>query len=401
MNIVKIKDNLHWIGAVDKDLRIFDVVMETKFGTSYNSYLLETSEGAVIFETVKEKFVDEYIEKIKSITDLENIKYIVLQHTEPDHAGGLFKLMELLPDVTIVGSRIALSYLKEITNAPFNGMEVKDNEELVLGDTTFKFISAPLLHWPDTIYTYVEKDKFLFTCDSFGSHYGSDELFVSKILGKDALDYDFALRKYFDDILSPFKKHLNKALDKIKDLEIEFILPGHGPVLDTFIKERIEEYYDLAAYEEVKNDVVMVYASSYGYTKEMAGIVRDQLINNGLRVHEFEIDQSNFGELKDKILKKIEASHGLIVGSTTINSDAVPIISELLINLNPIVHNRKVAGVFGSFGWSGEGVTNVDQRFTQLKYIKVDPYKWKFKPNKNDFEGIEEFTNAFIEKMKK
>lgn len=401
MDIVKIKDNLHWIGSVDKDLRIFDVVMETKFGTSYNSYLLETSEGAVIFETVKEKFVDEYIEKIKKITDINNVKYIVLQHTEPDHAGGLFKLMELLPDVTVIGSRIALGYLSEITNAPFTGMVVKDNDELVMGDTKLKFINAPFLHWPDTIYTYIEQDKFLFTCDSFGAHYGSDELFVSKILGKDALDYDFALRKYFDDILSPFKKHLNLALDKIKDLDIDYILPGHGPVLDTFIQERIAEYYDLAQYEEIKNDVVLVYASSYGYTKEMAGVVRDHLIKNGLRVHEFEIDSSNFVEMKPLILKKIEASSGIMIGSTTINSDAVPIISELLINLNPIVHNRKVAGVFGSFGWSGEGVTNVDERFRQLKYKKVDPYKWRFKPNQEDYVGIEEFTNEFIDKIKK
>ncbi len=401
MNVVNIKKNLHWIGAVDKDLRIFDVVMETKFGTSYNSYLLETSEGAVIFETVKEKFVDEYIEKIKSITDIENIKYIVLQHTEPDHAGGLFKLMELLPDVTVIGSRIALGYLSEITNAPFTGMVVKDNDELTLGDTTLRFINAPFLHWPDTIYTYIEKDKFLFTCDSFGAHYGSDELFVSKILGKDALDYDFALRKYFEDILSPFKKHLNLALDKIKELEIDFILPGHGPVLDTFIQERIAEYYELAAFEEIKNDVVLIYASSYGYTKEIAAQVRDQLIRNGLRVHEFEIDQSNFSELKPKILAKIESSRGLLIGSTTINSDAVPIISELLINLNPIVHNRKVAGVFGSFGWSGEGVTNVDERFKQLKYIRVDAYKWRFKPNEENFVGIRTFTDEFIEKMNK
>jgi len=401
MNIVKIKDNLHWIGSVDKDLRVFDVVMETKFGTSYNSYLLETSEGAVIFETVKEKFVDEYIEKIKKITDIENVKYIVLQHTEPDHAGGLFKLMELLPDVKVIGSRVALTYLSEITNAPFDGVVVKDNDELVLGDTTLKFINAPFLHWPDTIYTYIEQDKLLFTCDSFGAHYGFDNLFVSEILGKDALDYDFALRKYFKDILSPFKKHLNIALKKIDTLEIDFILPGHGPVLDTFIKERIQEYYELAEYEEIKKDVVLVYASSYGYTKEMAGVVRDKLIYEGLRVHEFEIDTTNFSYLKPLILKKIEASHGLMIGSTTINSDAVPIISELLINLNPIIHNRKVAGVFGSFGWSGEGVTNVDERFRQLKYIKVDPYKWRFKPNEGDYEGIGDFTDAFIAKMNK
>lgn len=401
MKVMEIKDNLHWIGAVDKDLRIFDVVMETKFGTSYNSYLLETSEGAVIFETVKEKFVDEYIEKIKSITDIENVKYIVLQHTEPDHAGGLFKLMELLPDVKIVGSRIALSYLSEITNAPFEGVTVKDGDELVLGDTKLKFINAPFLHWPDTIFTYVEKDKFLFTCDSFGAHYGFDNLYVSELKGRDKYDYDYALVKYFDDILSPFKKHLNVALKKIEHLDIDYIFPGHGPVIDINVKDRINEYFELGKIDEIKKDVVLVYASSYGYTANMAAYIKDKLNDSGLHVHEYSVDVNNFAKLKPEILKKIEGSHGLMVGSTTINSDAVPIISELLINLNPIVHNRKVAGVFGSYGWSGEGVTNVDERFRQLKYPKIEPYKWKFKPSKEDFDNIEVFINAFIEKMAK
>ena len=149
---LSINSDFYWLGALDPNLRIFDIVMETEFGTTYNAYLLKTSEGGVLFETVKDKCFDEYLEKLKSLISLEEIKYIVVDHTEPDHAGSVAKLLEVAPHITVIGSTIAIKYLGQMINAPFKSLAVKDTDKLTVGNKTLHFISVPQLHWPDNVY---------------------------------------------------------------------------------------------------------------------------------------------------------------------------------------------------------------------------------------------------------
>ncbi|WP_143327527.1 FprA family A-type flavoprotein, partial [Clostridium sp. LS] len=163
MEILELKKNLYWTGVLDKNLRVFDIIMETEFGTSYNSYLLKTNEKTVLFETAKAKFFDEYLNALSKIIDVKDIDYIVVNHTEPDHAGSIEKLIEMNPDVKIVGTQVAIGFLKNIVNRDFNGIIVKENETLELGDKTLRFMILPNLHWPDTMYTYIEEDKTLVT----------------------------------------------------------------------------------------------------------------------------------------------------------------------------------------------------------------------------------------------
>ena len=274
---ISINPDLTWVGALDPNLRIFDIIMETKFGTTYNSYVLKGTEGVAIFETVKEKFFDEHLEKIKSVVKPEDITYIVVNHTEPDHAGSVGKLLEFAPNATVVGSSLAIRYMSQIMNKPFKSKVVKDGETISLGNKTIKFLSVPQLHWPDTMYSYVIEDETLITCDSFGAHYSDERVIKSQLEAEKEADYIEAYNYYFSMIMGPFKPYVLKALDKIKDLSIKFICPGHGMVLDG---DNIEKYMEL--YREwsqpVKREtpsIVIPYVSAYGYTAELAEKVKE------------------------------------------------------------------------------------------------------------------------------
>ena len=203
METLELKKNLYWTGIKDKDLRVFDIIMETEFGTTYNSYLIKGSEKKALFETAKFKFFDTYLAELKQLVDINKIDYIIVDHTEPDHAGSVEKLIEMNPNIKIVGTAVAISFLKNIVNRDFYSIPVKENDTLSLGDKTLHFMILPNLHWPDTMYTYVEEDKVLVTCDSFGSHYTFDGVLRSQVTDEEG--YMTALKYYFDNIIGPFK----------------------------------------------------------------------------------------------------------------------------------------------------------------------------------------------------
>lgn len=222
--VINITDNVKWIGVLDYDIMTFDIVMTTEFGTSYNSYFIDAEKKAIV-EVAKEKFSGKYLDKLRSVTDPAEIQYIILDHTEPDHSGSLRLLLHIAPSATVVGSGNAIRYLHDMVNAPFKSLVVRDGDTLSLGNKTLKFISAPNLHWPDTIFTYLEEDKILFTCDSFGAHYCDYEMY-SKLTP----DFIKSFKYYFDVILKPYSRFMVKAIEKIRPLEISNICPGHGPV---------------------------------------------------------------------------------------------------------------------------------------------------------------------------
>lgn len=401
-NTFKITENLFWVGALDPNLRIFDIIMETKFGTSYNSYLLKGSQGIALFETVKEKFFDEHLEKIRLITNLEDINYIVVNHTEPDHAGSVEKLLEYAPNATVVGSSLAIKYLSEIINKPFNSKVVKDGETLSLGDKTLKFISAPQLHWPDTMYSYVVEDETLITCDSFGAHYCDDRILKSSIEEDKEDDYVEAYNYYFRMIMGPFKPFMLKAMDKIKDLKLNYICPGHGLVLD---KSNIEKFMNL--YREwcqptkrEKQSIVIPYVTAYGYTETIA-----QAIKKGIESSNFDVDILMYDLVTadmNEVLKEINECSGLLIGSPTLLADTLPQIWTILSSLNPVIHRGLPASCFGSYGWSGEALKNITERYKQLKLNVVsEPLGIIFKASEENLETAFNFGLDFAKKVLK
>ncbi len=399
MKSVQIRKDIYWVGSLDPNLRVFDIIMYTPFGTTYNSYVVKGSKKTALFETVKEKAFDQYMERLDHLgVSLDSIDYIIVDHTEPDHAGSVAKILDLAPNAKVVGSVTAIQFLKNIVNKPFPYIEVKDGDTLSLGNKTLKFINAPFLHWPDSMYTYIEEDKMLMTCDSFGSHYCSEGIFNDKIENKK--NYMEALEYYFNMIMGPFKKYVLKAIEKITPLDIDVICPGHGPVLRENPREIVDIYKKWSegyAVDNIIPKITLCYVSAYGYTEEMA----KKIIEGIKSIGEFDISLYDVihHDLND-ILTRINNSDGLLFGTPTINGDALKPIWDILTNLNPLVHGGKVAGAFGSFGWSGEGVPNVMERLKQVRLNLAGSLKSSFKPNTEDLQDAYIYGIDFAKKVK-
>ncbi len=390
MGAIKAKDQIWYVGVQDPDLRVFDIIMHSDYGTSYNAYIVKGTEKTVLFETSKAKFFDKFLDNIREVTDPSKIDYIVVDHTEPDHTGSVEKLLELAPNATVLGSGTAITFLKEIVNHPFNAKAVSEKDRIDLGGLTLTFLSVPMLHWPDSMYTYIPELKALFTCDSFGCHYADDRVFNDLIEG----DFTEAYKYYFDNIIGPFKNpFMLKALDRIKDLPIEFVGNGHGPVL----RSNIQHYFDLyrtwsTPVVREKKTVAVAYVSAYGYTKQLAESICEGLTQSGVSVKCFDLVTDDNAQAKAAIAD----ADGFLLGSPTLVGDALPPVYEMLVGLNPIIHKGKFAAAFGSYGWSGEAVPNLVARMQQLKLnMPLEGMKVRFKPTQTDLDAAKQYGLAF------
>lgn len=393
MKTLKLQEGLYWTGILDPQLRVFDIIMNTEYGTTYNSYLIKGSEKTALFETAKAKFMDEYLDKLTSLIDVKDIDYIIVDHTEPDHAGSAEKLIQLNPAIKLVGTATAISFMKEICNTEFASIIVKEGDCLSLGDKTLRFIAAPNLHWPDSMYTYVEEDKVLFTCDSFGAHYSLDQVLSSKITDQEA--YMSALRYYYDNIIGPFKPYVLKAIDKIADLDIDMVCPGHGPVLDDDPWKIINIYKDWSTEvnPNTKKTVVIPYVAAYGYTEILANKITEGIKASGdIEVKLFDMVTSDQAE----VLGEIYWADGILLGTPTILGEALKPIWDLTTSIFPVLHGGKIASAFGSYGWSGEGVPHIMQRLVQLR-MKVfgEGLRVRFKPSEKQLAEAYEFGYNF------
>ena len=394
-NIIQVSEDVTWIGVLDQELITFDIVMETKYGTTYNSYFIDTDKKAVI-ETVKEKYWPDFKEKLLLLTDPSEIEYIICNHTEPDHSGSLKYLLEMAPQATVVGSGQALTYLGEIMDRPFPSLKVKDGDVIDLGNKMLRVISAPNLHWPDTIYTYLEEEGLLFTCDSFGAHYADERMF-DDLVG----DYNDAFDYYFDVILKPFSKFMLKAIEKIKTLPLDMICPGHGPILRSGWKEKIDRSFKLAStyMEEIRKDsrVLIAYISAYGYTREMAELIAEGLKKTGtIHVELADIENMMLGDMEELLVK----SDALIVGSPTINQNTLLPVYKLFSVINPIRDKGKPAAAFGSYGWSGEAVGLIENHLKNLKLnIVSEGRTTRFHPGSEDSDQLIRFGEEFAQAL--
>lgn len=385
----EIKKGIYWVGAKDPDLRVFDIVMETEYGTTYNSYLVRGEKTALI-EGVKAGFEDQLFKHLAEVADPGEIDYIILNHTEPDHSGALAVLLEKMPRAQVVASKTAVMFLSRMLHKEFNHRVVGHGEEIDLGGRTLRFIAAPFLHWPDSMFTYVPEAKVLFTCDVFGRHYCSGEMF-------DDLEADpgDSFKYYYDVIMSPFGKYVLEALDKIKDLELEVICPSHGPVLRRDIQSCVAFYRKWATREKPadgRKQVPVIYTSAYGYTGLLAGEIAIGLAEAGVAAELLEIGKYP----KEELVEKINASDGFIIGSPTINRDAVPPVWELLAHVNVLVNKDKPAAAFGSYGWSGEAVKLIEQRLQGLQCKVAQPgLRVNFVPGRESLEAAREFGRSF------
>lgn len=393
MKTKQLKNDLFWVGNQDPDLRIFDILMVTEFGTSYNSYVLKGSEKNVVFEASKAKFTEDYLDKLTGIIPLDEIDYIILSHSEPDHSGTIEKMLELNPGLKLVGTSAAINFMKEICNRDFAGVVVKEGDTLSLGNKALKFIMAPNLHWPDTMFTYVEEDGLLVTCDAFGAHYSLEGVTSDSISVQE--DYQSALKFYFDGIIAPFKSFALDAVKKVEGLKIDMILTGHGPVLTENPKAVIEQYREWATEKNpnAKKTVIIPYVSAYGYTEMLAEKIREGIQAYGdIDVRLYDLVTAD----KEKVLDELYWADGILFGTPTMVGEALKPIWDLTTSIFAKTHGKKIASAFGSYGWSGEGVPNIMDRLRQLGMkLYGNGLRVRFKPNEAQLQEAFEFGYGF------
>lgn len=361
--ILDIIADVKWIGVLDADIRNFDIVMETQYGTTYNSYFINAQKKTIV-DATKEKFWDVYLAKLLAVTKPEEIEYIIVHHSEPDHSGNLANLLQLAPQAIVVGSGNVVRYLGDLLNRDFAHIIVKDGDTLDLGNKTLHFIGAPNLHWPDTMYSYLEEDKLLFTCDSFSAHFCHPEMYDDKVG-----DFDDSFKYYFDVIMKIYSKFALKAIEKIRPLDIRAVCTGHGPVLTHNWKKYVDltEKYAREAFVEPKSERVMIaYVSAYGNTKLMAeAIAKGFEEHNTIEIDLCDIEKMSFGEIE----LKINQASAFIIGSPTINQNTFLPIYMMFAAMSPLRDRGKLAGCFGSYGWGGEVQKIIEGNLSNLKLI--------------------------------
>ena len=391
---IRISKDLYYIGVSDPDIRTFDIIMKTANGTTYNAYLLKTSQGVIIFDTVKKEFEDVFFEKLESVCSYDQIKYIIMHHLEPDHSGALPTLTKRCPNAKIFISPMAGPMLKAIVaKEEMNFEAVWTNKEITLGNKTIKFLSTPNLHWPETMSSYLVEDKILFSGDVFGSHYFDDRLF-DDLVG----DFEYAFKYYYDHIMRPFKSDVLKALDLYAQFEIDTICNLHGPIIREKPQYYIDKYKEFSTKHNRlhgKKIVSIFYVTSYKNTKEMAQRIFDGVESNETLIANIydltALDEAN-------MLSILEESTGIIIGAPTINGDAPKPVWDLLSCMMLLEKKGKFGGTFGSYGWSGEAVEMINSRLKDLKFrVPLEPKKVKLIPTKQELFDCYEFGFEFGE----
>ena len=399
MAAYKISDKIYSVGVQNPDLRVFDIVMATKYGTSYNSYIVKGNEVALI-EASHADFEGVYEANIREVVDPAEIRYVILNHTEPDHSGALRDILKLCPNATVLATAVALNYLKNIVNEPFNSRPVKDGEVLDLGCVTLNFTVSPLLHWPDSMFTYCPEEKTLFSCDVFGSHYSSEKMLDKDIDNVEG--YKEAFKGYYDAIFGPFKTFVVAGMAKIAKYPFETVCPSHGPVLtkDGLLPYVLDSYR--AWSKPVKNAVKTVpvfYCSAYGCTAKLAAAIVDGVkeVIPDAACEAYDLIKNDMADMR----AKINSCDACAIGSPTLNSDAVPPVWDLLAGVDAINSRKKPVAVFGSYGWSGEAVPNLIARVNGLKMAVVgEGFKVCFVPTAEDLAAAKEYGKQLASALK-
>lgn len=370
---IEIKPGIHWLGALHPELRVFDDLFPTEHGTTYNSYLIRGSEKTALIDTVKVKFVDQYLEKVKALIDPAELDYIVVNHAEGDHSGSLSYLLEHCPNATVVSTQAAKNFVSNMIHKPFQSKTVKDGDTIDLGGRTLRFIMAPFLHWPDTMFTRLEEDHILFSCDAFGAHYCN----LNSIFNDEIEDFSSERAFYFDCLMRPFKDKVLNAIEKIRHDVIDMICPSHGPIIRKDPWQVIEQYENWSKPKGSGKKVVVFYISPHGSTEKMAKAFAEGAGANGIEVSSHHI----VGLSGDALRDLLEAGDALVFGVPTINRDVPKPMWDVLAYLSTVKLKTNLAAVFGSYGWSGEACKMVDERLKGMGFKLVsDPLRTVFTP---------------------
>jgi len=358
---VKVSDHVYWVGAVDWGIRDFHGYL-TNRGTTYNAFLI-MADTVTLIDTVKAPFAEEMLSRIASVIDPGKIDYIISNHTEMDHSGGLPAAMAAINPSKVFASPKGVQALAAHFHLPIEVSPVKSGETLSLGNSSLTFLETPMLHWPDSMFTYLAQDQLLFSSDAFGMHLASTERFADE-LPSQLLEEEGA--KYFANILMPFSPLVTRLLDQVGKLglSIKTIAPDHGPIWRRNTNRMIELYGQWAT-QRPQAKAVVVYDTMWGSTEKMARAISEGLYEGGISANLMPLQSCHRSDIATELLE----CGALIVGSPTLNNNLLPTVADLLTYLKGLKPKNLVGTVFGSFGWSGEATGQIQE---VLQTLKVD-----------------------------
>ena len=389
MSAIKLREGIWSVGILNPALRVFDIVMESKYGTSYNAYLL-TGEKNVLIETVHLDYWDEFVSNVEEVLPLEQVDYLIMNHTEPDHSGSVARLLERCPNLTVLCTTSAKKFLTAIANRALPCRVVKDGDTLDLGNKVLHVLTAPLLHWPDSMFTWDPVDRTLFTCDFLGAHFCEPTMKDTGIRPVYRNAYEGELRYYFDCIFGPFKPSVLAGLDKMP-AEAELVCPSHGPVLTETLAHAKERYRAWSTPAPKSGPTAAVlYCSAYGCTKALAEAAARALADEGFQVTAADLvyDAADVSGL-------VNGCDVVLFGAPTINRNAPEAIWHAVHAVDAINTKGRAAGAFGSFGWTGEAADMLQAQLAQLKFKTLEkPFKVCFRPTEADLAAVADYARA-------
>lgn len=388
---MEIAKKIHWVGIKDWQLRTFHgEELSTHRGSTYNSYLIK-DEKTVLVDTAWDPYKEEFVANLEKMVGLENIDYVIVNHSEIDHSGSLALLMSKIPDTPVYCTQNGAKILKRHYHQDWNFRTVKTGDTLPIGEYELMFIEAPMLHWPDTMFTYVKGAGVLLSNDGFGQHYATEEYFNDQV--NEGELYEEAI-KYYANILTPFSKMVKQKIDQLKalNLPLNIIAPSHGVIWRKDPMQIVDKYYEWASdYQE--NMVTIIYDTMWGGTQKMAQAIAQGVEGAGVSCKLFNCAKTDHADMLTEVFK----AKGVIMGSSTVNNGILSHVASMLEGIKGLKLKNKKGAAFGTYGWSGESPKILAQRLEESGFdIVQDGIKFQYNPNEEELQKCREFGSRFV-----
>ncbi len=381
----KIKENIFWVGAVDWDRRLFDSLIQLPDGTSYNSYLVYGKDKTALFDTVDPSKTDILM---SNLSDVPNIDFVISHHSEQDHSGAIPDVLKKFKNAKVITTPKGKGLLMDHLSVPEDKIiTVNDGETISLGDKTIEFIHTPWVHWPETMVSFLREDRILFSCDLFGSHLAASDLFFNEYWR--VCD---AAKRYYAEVMMPFRTTIKKHLEKIEKYPIDIIAPSHGPLY----KEHqciIESHKEWVS-DKVSNTVIIPYVSMHNSTQLMVDYLTESLVKKDIMVERFNLPVTDIGKLA---ISLVDAAT-IVVGSPTVLAGAHPLVVSAVFLANALRPKLKFASIIGSYGWAGKMTEQIKSLMSNLSVELLEGVVIKGMPKDKDYSVLDRLANDILNK---
>jgi flavorubredoxin len=393
MQYINLTDSIYFLGYNDRRTHLFENIWPIPHGISYNSYLV-VDEKIALIDTVERSFIDEFLDSIEEIVGQRKVDYLVINHMEPDHSGALKAVIQKYPDIILVGNKKTFSFVESFFKEPDKVLLVHDDSVLNLGTHRLQFQTIPMVHWPETMVTYEETNKILFSGDAFGSYGTLDGGIFDDEINLEF--YEVEVMRYFTNIVGKYCPHTQRAIKKLAPLDIKMIAATHGPVWRTDLQWVLTRYNKWSSYD-LDEGVVIVYGSMYGNTQKMAEVIARRIAERGIKnIRVYDASKTHASYIINDVFKY----RGFIVGSPAYNNSMFPNVENLLSTIEHMAPKDHYLGIFGNFLWNGGGVKNLMTFAEKIKWELVyNPVEEKGALKKENKEKLIQLADAMADKL--